>query len=279
MAIERIKDWACFGGRQSVYRHASAATGTAMELAIYVPPHAPAAKLPVLIFLSGLSCNWENFTTKAGAQRYAAEHGIILAVTDTSPRGKNVPDDEAYDLGRGAGFYLDATQAPWATHFRMRSYVEQDLPDVLAEIAPVDLQRIGIMGHSMGGHGALTFVLREPSRYRSVSAIAPIIAPMQVPWGEKAFASYLGADEAIWRSYDATALAATTMWRKPILIDQGTADEFLLTQLKPELFAAACTKAGIPLELRMQDGYDHSYYCVATVIGDHIAWHARALRD
>jgi S-formylglutathione hydrolase len=278
MDLHPIKQWCCFGGTQGVWRHRSAATGTEMDFAVFVPAHAEGAKLPVLTFLSGLTCTWENFTAKAGAQRYAAEHGLMLVMPDTSPRGADVPDDPAYDLGQGAGFYVDAAQAPWHANFRMWTYVTEELPRLVRDFFPADPDRQGLCGHSMGGHGALVTAFRNPDRYRSVSAIAPIVAPTKCPWGQKAFAAYLGEDRSAWEAYDATTLAAHTSWRRPILVDQGTADEFLATQLKPELLEQACRQAGIPLTLRMHQGYDHSYYFIATVIGDHVAHHAQHLK-
>lgn len=247
-----------------------------MRFAAFVPPGE--GPFPVLWFLAGLTCTEENFTTKAGAQRYAAEHGVILIAPDTSPRGDDAPDDEAYDFGKGAGFYVDATEQPWSANFRMRSYIEDELPAIVAAALPVDLTRQGITGHSMGGHGALTIALRNPDRFRSVSAFAPIVAPLQCPWGEKALSGYLGADRAAWRAYDACALIEDGARLREILVDQGGADQFLAEQLKPELLAGACRAAGIDLTLRMQPGYDHSYYFIASLIGDHIAWHAERLR-
>lgn len=278
--MERIKNWACFGGQQQVWKHNSPALGCSMEVAVYLPPQASeTAKLPVLYYLSGLTCTWENMVTKAGAQRYAAEHGLILVAPDTSPRGVNLPgENDSYDFGSGAGFYVDATQTPWARHYRMYSYVTEDLPALIAEYFPADPARSGIFGHSMGGHGALVCAFRNPGRYKSVSAFAPIVAPSRVPWGEKAFTGYLGADRSAWAAWDATALAANTDWHKPVLIDQGMADEFLESQLKPQLLANAAAAAGIPLTLRLQAGYDHSYYFIASFIGEHIAHHAQQLR-
>jgi len=277
--MERIKQWACFGGRQEVWRHRSGVLDCAMEFAVYLPPQADAGKrLPVLYYLSGLTCTWENMTAKAGAQRYAAEHGLILVAPDTSPRGIDLPgENESYDFGSGAGFYVDATQAPWSKHYRMYSYVTAELPVLVNGHFPADPARSGIFGHSMGGHGALVCAFRNPAQYRSVSAFAPIVAPARVPWGAKAFTGYLGPDRSTWNAWDATALAAATDWHRPVLIDQGTADEFLEAQLKPQLLANACGRAGIPLTLRMQLGYDHSYYFIASFIGDHIAHHAAAL--
>jgi S-formylglutathione hydrolase len=279
MTLEPIHRHRAFGGWQTVWRHASAVTGTAMEFALYLPPQAEAGPRPVLTWLSGLTCTWANFTEKAGAQRYAAEHGLILVCPDTSPRGTDLKGEhDAYDFGSGAGFYVDATAEPWSRHYRMYSYVTQELPALIAEHFPVDAARQGICGHSMGGHGALVIALRNPERYRSLSALAPIAAPSRVPWGRKAFTGYLGADEAAWRDYDACALiAAGRRWTAPILVDQGTADAFLERELKPELLEAACSAAAIPLTLRRHDGYDHSYYFIASFIGEHIAHHARLL--
>ncbi|HCY61553.1 MAG TPA: S-formylglutathione hydrolase [Oxalobacteraceae bacterium] len=275
--MERVEHRACFGGWQDVYRHASAALNCTMQFAVYLPPQAAHEKLPVLYWLSGLTCNEQNFITKAGAQRYAAEHGLILVVSDTSPRGDEVADAEGYDLGKGAGFYLNATQAPWQRHYRMDDYVTAELPGLIERHFPASGAR-AISGHSMGGHGALVIALKNPGRYRSVSAFAPIVAPSQVPWGQKAFSAYLGEDRAAWRAYDAVELVAMAQERLPLLIDQGDADEFLATQLKPELLQAAADAAAYPLTLRLQPGYDHSYYFIASFIGDHIAHHARALR-
>jgi S-formylglutathione hydrolase len=275
--MERLEHHACFGGWQDVYRHASQALNCAMQLAVYLPPQAAREKLPVLYWLSGLTCSEQNFITKAGAQRYAAEHGVILVVPDTSPRGDEVADADGYDLGKGAGFYLNATRAPWDRHYRMYDYVTGELPSLVETHFPAAGVR-AISGHSMGGHGALVIALKNPGRYRSVSAFAPIAAPSQAPWGEKAFAAYLGEDRAAWRAYDAAELIGTAQERLPLLVDQGDADEFLATQLKPQLLQAAAKAAGYPLTLRLQPGYDHSYYFIASFIGEHIAHHARALR-
>lgn len=277
MALERIEHRACFGGWQDVYEHASTTLGCTMRFAVYLPPQAERATLPVLYWLSGLTCNEQNFITKAGAQRYAAEHGVILVAPDTSPRGDDVADADSYDLGKGAGFYVDATQAPWATHYRMYDYVVNELPALIEAQFPASDAR-AISGHSMGGHGALVIALKNPGRYRSVSAFSPIVAPSQVPWGEKAFGAYLGDDRTAWRAYDATALVETATERLPLLIDQGDADEFLDGQLKPHLLQAACEVAGHPIDLRLQPGYDHSYYFIQSFIGEHIAHHAKALR-
>jgi S-formylglutathione hydrolase len=274
--MERIEHRACFGGWQDVYEHASPTLGCSMRFAVYLPPQAEAQKLPVLYWLSGLTCTEQNFITKAGAQRYAAEHGIILVAPDTSPRGDGVADAEGYDLGKGAGFYVNATQAPWAAHYRMYDYVVHELPALIEAEFPATGAR-AISGHSMGGHGALTIALKNPGRYRSVSAFSPIVAPTQVPWGEKAFAAYLGEDHAAWKAHDTVELIVQATERLPLLVDQGDADEFLRTQLKPELLQAAAAATGHPLTLRMQPGYDHSYYFIASFIGDHLAHHAEAL--
>ena len=276
MTIQRIEHRACFGGWQDVYEHASSTLGCTMRFAVYLPPQAETHKLPVLYWLSGLTCTEQNFITKAGAQRYAAEHGVILVAPDTSPRGDDVADAEGYDLGKGAGFYVNATQAPWAAHYRMYDYVASELPALIEANFPTDGAR-GISGHSMGGHGALIVALKNPGRYRSVSAFSPIVAPSHVPWGEKAFTAYLGEDRESWKAWDATALVAEASERLPLLVDQGAADEFLANQLKPELLQAACASAGHPLTLRLQPGYDHSYYFIESFIGEHIAHHAAAL--
>ena len=269
----------CFGGRQLVLEHASTATGTPMRFAVFLPPAAEAGRVPVLYWLSGLTCTEENFTVKAGAQRLAAELGLILVAPDTSPRGDGVPDDPdgAYDFGLGAGFYVDAIEAPYSTNYRMRSYVEDELPALIADGFPANPNRSGISGHSMGGHGALTIGLRNPDRYRSVSAFAPIVSPLNCPWGEKALSGYLGPDRAGWRAYDACALIEDGARLPDLLIDQGSADDFLEEQLKPALLEAACVQAGIPLTLRMQPGYDHSYYFIASFIDDHLRWHGERL--
>ena len=276
--MERIEQHASFGGRQEVWQHASTSTGTPMRFGIYLPPAALAGeRCPVLYWLSGLTCTEQNFITKAGAQEHAARHGLIVVAPDTSPRGEGVANDPAYDLGQGAGFYLNATQAPWAPHFRMEDYVVQELPALIEQHFPATGAR-GIAGHSMGGHGALTLALRHPGRYRSVSAFSPIVAPSQVPWGQKAFSAYLGDDRAAWAQHDAVALVAGASERLPLLVDQGEADEFLAGQLRPELLQAACEAACHPLTLRLQLGYDHSYYFIASFMGDHVAHHASALR-
>ena len=276
---EVISETRCFGGTQYTFRHRSAITGTNMRFAAFVPPQGEAGKVPVVWFFAGLTCTEENFPVKAGAQRVAAELGLILIAPDTSPRGDGVPDDPegAYDFGLGAGFYLDATQAPWNRHYRMETYLMQELPEVVALALPCDMARQGVMGHSMGGHGALTLALRHPGRFASVSAFAPISSPMNCPWGEKAFGGYLGPDRAAWRRHDACALIADGARLADILVDQGTADGFLEDQLKPQLLEQACAEAGIPLTLRRQKGYDHSYFFIATFIEHHLHWHARRL--
>ncbi|BBC71830.1 S-formylglutathione hydrolase [Altererythrobacter sp. B11] len=276
--METLSENRSFGGTQGVYRHHSAATGTEMTFAVFVPEHAAGAKLPVLFYLSGLTCTHANVMEKGEYRRACAEHGIILVAPDTSPRGDDVPDDEAYDFGKGAGFYVDATQAPWAANFQMRSYIEKELPALIADAFPVDMGRQGIFGHSMGGHGALTISLRNPGRFRSTSAFAPIVSPMQCPWGEKALTGYLGADRAAWREYDACALIEDGARLPDLLVDQGRADNFLDEQLKTHLLDAACRKAEIPATIRMQEGYDHSYYFISSFMGDHVAWHAERLK-
>ena len=276
--MKQIEQHACFGGRQEVWQHPSSSTGTLMNVGVYLPPQALAGeKCPVLYWLSGLTCTEQNFITKAGAQRYAAEHGLILVAPDTSPRGEDVADAEGYDLGKGAGFYVDAEALPWARHYRMHDYVANELPALIEASFPASDAR-SICGHSMGGHGALTIALKHPGRYRSVSAFAPIVAPSQVPWGEKAFTAYLGPDREAWKAWDATELVRTAAEKLPILIDQGQADEFLDSQLKPWLLEEAAQAAGHPLVLRMQPGHDHSYYFIASFIGEHIAHHAAALK-
>lgn len=279
MALEIVSQNRCFGGTQFIYRHASRETGTPMRFAVFIPPQAAQGKRPVLWYLSGLTCTEENVTVKAGAQRVAAELGLIFIAPDTSPRGEGVPGDpqNAYDFGLGAGFYVNATEAPYARHYRMRAYIETELPELVAAELPADLARQSITGHSMGGHGAITIALRNPGRFRSVSAFAPIASPMNCPWGEKALGGYLGPDRAAWREYDSCALIEDGARLPRLLVDQGAADNFLATQLKPDLLHEACAKAGIPLELRLQEGYDHSYYFIATFIEDHLRYHAAAL--
>lgn len=277
--MERVSQSLCFGGSQEVYRHHSAETGTPMTFQVYLPPHAEGERLPVLWWLSGLTCTHENAMTKCHYHRACAEHGVALIGPDTSPRGDDVPDDEAYDFGKGAGFYVDATQDPWAKHFRMRSYVEKELPALIAaEFPTLDLERQGISGHSMGGHGALTVSLRNPGRFRSTSAFAPIVSPMSCPWGEKALGGYIGDDRQAWREYDAVALIEDGARLPELLVHQGAADQFLDEQLKTHLLDEACRKADIPATIRLQEGYDHSYFFVSSFIDDHVAWHAERLK-
>lgn len=276
--METLSTNKAHGGVQGVYRHAAEATGTDMTFSVFVPPHAEGARLPVLWYLSGLTCTHANVTDKGEYRRACAEHGIVFVAPDTSPRGDGVADDPAYDMGQGAGFYVDATEAPWAPHFRMRTYVERELPALIAaEFPMVDMGRQGITGHSMGGHGAVTVALRDPDRFRSVSAFAPIVAPSVVPWGEKALGGYLGPDRAGWHPYDACALILGGARVSELLVDVGDADPFLAEQLRPELLRQACDAAGIPLTLHLQPGYDHSYYFVSTFLADHVAWHAERL--
>jgi S-formylglutathione hydrolase len=277
MTIETVSTARSYGGVQGVYRHASSATGTPMTFAVFVPPHAPGAKLPVLFYLSGLTCTHANVMDKGEYRAACAAAGIILVAPDTSPRGEGVADDPAWDMGQGAGFYVDATEAPWSPHFRMRTYVEQELPALIAEHFPADMARQGIFGHSMGGHGALTVALRDPRRFRSITAFAPICSPLNCPWGDKALTGYLGPDRAAWRAYDACALIEDGARLPDLLVDQGTADTFLDEQLKPDLLRAACDRAGIPATIRMQEGYDHSYFFISSFMADHVAWHAQRL--
>ncbi len=271
----------CFGGMQYFCRHASRVNHCEMRFAVYVPPQAHSERLPALYYLAGLTCTEETFMIKAGAQRLASELGLLLVAPDTSPRNVGLPgDSDSWDFGTGAGFYLDATRPPWSQHFNMYSYVTSELPELLEQHFPVQGERRGIFGHSMGGHGALTIALKLPGRYHSVSAFAPISAPMRCPWGQKAFSGYLGDDESLWRQYDTTELLAslaTGKGRPPLLVDQGLADQFLDTQLKPELLEAACQRSGYPVTLRRHEGYDHGYYFVSTFMDDHLRHHARQL--
>jgi S-formylglutathione hydrolase len=280
MRIETLSTNRSHGGVQGVYRHASRETGTEMTFSVFVPPQAEAdAKLPVVWYLSGLACTHANVTEKGEYRRACAELGLIFVAPDTSPRGEDVPDDpeDAYDFGLGAGFYVDATEPPFARNYRMYSYVARELPDLIAANFPADMARQSIMGHSMGGHGALTIALRNPGRFRSASAFAPIASPLRCPWGEKALTGYLGPDRGAWRPHDATALIEDGARIDALLVDQGGADNFLAEQLKPELLDEACAKAGIPLTLRIQPGYDHSYYFISTFMEDHLRWHAERL--
>jgi S-formylglutathione hydrolase len=281
MTIDTLSVTRSHGGTQHVVKHASAETGTEMTFSVFVPPQADGGgKVPVVWYLSGLTCTHANVTEKGEYRRACAELGLIFVAPDTSPRGEAVPDDPAgaYDFGLGAGFYVDATEAPFAANYRMYSYVTKELPALVADIFPADMNRQAITGHSMGGHGALTIALKNPDLYRSVSAFAPIVAPVRVPWGQKALAGYLGDDQSAWRAYDATALIEDGHRVPDILVDQGGADNFLADQLKPELLAEACEKGGIPLNLRIQPGYDHSYYFISSFMEDHLRWHAERLR-
>ncbi|MBF1999585.1 MAG: S-formylglutathione hydrolase [Synechococcales cyanobacterium M58_A2018_015] len=276
--LESLNQYACFGGTVGFYRHDSTCCRSPMKFAVYLPPQAQTETVPVLYYLSGLTCTEENFTTKAGAQQFAAKYGVMLVAPDTSPRQTGIPgEDDDWDFGSGAGFYVDATQQPWQTHYQMYSYITRELPALIADHFPGNPERQGIFGHSMGGHGALICALKNPRQYRSVSAFAPIVAPMRCPWGQKAFTGYLGSDQATWRAYDASELVQTTQLDSPILIDQGTADAFLDKQLMPQVFQQACAEAGQPLTLRMQQGYDHSYYFIATFMEDHLRHHAERL--
>ncbi|AOR79462.1 S-formylglutathione hydrolase [Novosphingobium sp. 11B] len=278
MSLETISTNRGHGGTQGVYRHDSAETGTPMTFSVFVPDHEPGTKLPVLWYLSGLTCTHANVTEKGEFRAACAQHGVIFVAPDTSPRGDDVPDDESYDFGKGAGFYVDATRDPWAQHFRMRSYIEAELPALVAQHFAVDTARQGITGHSMGGHGALTIALRNPDRFRSVSAFSPIVSPLNCPWGDKALTGYLGDDRVGWRAYDACALIEDGARVPALLVDQGTADGFLNEQLRTPLLVAACEKAGQPATIRMQEGYDHSYYFISTFMPEHVAWHAERLR-
>ncbi|MUL35278.1 S-formylglutathione hydrolase [Gloeocapsopsis dulcis] len=279
-SLKLSSEYRCFDGTVGFYYHQSEMCNIEMRFAVYQPPQAKLQRVPVLYFLSGLTCSEENFIAKAGAQRYAAEYGLMLVVPDTSPRNAGIAgEDDDWDFGTGAGFYVDATQTLWRSHYQMYSYVVRELPALIAENFSVQSEKQGIFGHSMGGHGALVCALRNPNQYKSVSAFAPIVAPMRCPWGEKAFSHYLGTDRESWRTYDASELVLSANYQRPILIDQGTADKFLVEQLKPKLFEQACAKVKQPLNLRMQAGYDHSYYFIATFIEDHIRHHAAVLLD
>jgi S-formylglutathione hydrolase len=279
MTIETVSTNRSHGGTQGIYKHASSATGTEMTFSVFVPDHAPGAKLPVVWYLSGLTCTHANVTEKGEFRAACAELGLIFIAPDTSPRGEGVADDAdgAYDFGLGAGFYVNATQEPFAKHYRMRDYIESELPALIAANFPVDMERQGITGHSMGGHGALTIALRNQGRYKSVSAFAPIVSPLNCPWGHKALGGYLGADQAAWAEYDACALIEGGARLPGLLVDQGEGDNFLVEQLKPELLKVACEAADQPLTLRMQPGYDHSYYFISTFMADHLRWHAERL--
>lgn len=280
MTVELIGEQKIFEGRQLRFRHVAESVSCDMVFSLFLPPQAEAQAVPVLYWLSGLTCTDENFVTKAGAQRYAAEHGIAIVAPDTSPRGEGVPDDAdgAWDFGLGAGFYVNATQAPWSRHYHMYDYVAEELPAALASITALDLSRESISGHSMGGHGALTLALNQPARYRSISAFAPISSPTRCPWGEKALGSYLGNNKASWERHDAALLLSAVETTRPILVDQGGADNFLEEQLKPELLKEAVAGRNLPVELRLQPGYDHSYFFISTFIGEHMAFHAKHLQ-
>ena len=277
-ALKTLSEHACFGGMQGFLAHESRECATEMRFSVFEPPQARTRRVPVLYYLAGLTCTEETFMIKAGAQRLAAELGLMLVAPDTSPREPRLPgDDASWDFGLGAGFYVDATQAPWSSHYRMYSYVTRELPALVVAEFPALPERQGIFGHSMGGHGALVCALRNPAQYRSLSAFAPIAAPMRCPWGRKAFGGYLGGDEASWREYDASELVAHAPFHGPILVDQGSADKFLAEQLCPEVFAEACRRAGQSFELRMHAGYDHGYYFIQSFMAEHLAWHASAL--
>ena len=277
--LEQIASSRCFGGRQLRLRHQSQVLSCAMTFSVFLPPQVKQGPVPVLYWLSGLTCTDENFSTKAGAQRYAAEAGIALVMPDTSPRGEGVPDDPEgrYDLGLGAGFYVNAEREPWRRHYRMYDYVVHELPALVGAQLPIDGDRAALSGHSMGGHGALTIALTNPGRYRSVSAFAPICSPMRCPWGEQALSAYLGDDRERWRQYDTVELLPQVEQCPPMLIDQGDADDFLAEQLKPDLLVAAAERAGLTIPLRLRGGYDHSYFFIASFIGEHITFHARHL--
>ena len=278
MSIENLSSNKSFGGWHKQYSHVSSTLNCTMRFAIFLPPQASTwAKVPVLYWLSGLTCTDENFMQKASAQRLAAELGIAIVAPDTSPRGEDVADDEGYDLGQGAGFYVNATQAPWNRHYQMYDYVVNELPELIESMFPVSDQR-SISGHSMGGHGALVIALRNAERYQSVSAFSPITNPMNCPWGQKAFTAYLGSDTSTWREYDASLLMRDAQQQVPALVDQGEADNFLVEQLKPEVLVAAASASDYPLELRSHEGYDHSYYFIASFIEDHLRFHAKHLQ-
>ena len=277
MGLESVSSNLSHGGTQGVFAHQSAETGTGMHFSVFVPEHRPGAKLPVLWYLSGLTCTHANVTEKGEYRAACAQAGIIFVAPDTSPRGEGVPDDETYDFGQGAGFYVDATEEPWKANFRMRSYIERELPEIIAAEFPVDMDRQGITGHSMGGHGALTISLRNPGRFRSTSAFAPICHPLECPWGEKALTGYLGPDRAAWREYDAVALIEDGARLPGLLVDQGRADNFLDEQLKPNLLDHVCRNADMRAQIRLRDGYDHSYFFISTFMAEHIEWHAERL--
>ncbi|MBL4671194.1 MAG: S-formylglutathione hydrolase [Arenicella sp.] len=278
--MEHLSSSKIFGGQQSQYKHLSSSLNCDMVFSVYMPPQAENAKVPVLYWLSGLTCTDQNFVTKAGAQQYAAEHGIAIVCPDTSPRGDGVPDDAegAWDFGLGAGFYVNATQPPWSDNYSMYDYVVKELPELINANFAIDGQRAAISGHSMGGHGALTIALNNREKFKSVSAFAPIVSPLNCPWGEKALGNYLGGDKSAWETYDSCSLVLSAKSQLPILVDQGGADGFLEQQLKTELLEHASKEANYPMNIRYQEGYDHSYSFIATFIGEHIAFHAKHLR-
>ena len=277
-ALTLLKEHFCFGGQVAFYRHSSQVCRCDMNFSVFVPAQAQTKTVPILYYLSGLTCTEENFITKAGTQRLAAEQGIMLVAPDTSPRGKIIPDDDNWDLGTGAGFYVDATESPWCNHYQMYSYITQELPALIIANFNVNSDRQGIFGHSMGGHGALVCGLKHPELFKSISAFAPIVAPSQCPWGQKAFSNYLGVDQDVWKAYDATELIKIYADpSRPILIDQGTKDSFLENQLMPDKFVEACQAVGQPVNLRLQEGYDHSYFFISSFIDDHILHHAVTL--
>lgn len=275
--MKRLERHASFGGWQEVYKHESKVLKCSMNFSIYIPPNDDNEKLPVIYWLSGLTCNEQNFITKAGAQKYASEHKVIIVAPDTSPRGEGVPDDEGYDLGQGAGFYLNATQQPWVENYRMYDYIVDELRALIDQNFPTNKVQ-SIMGHSAGGHGALVIGLRNSEIYKSISAFSPIVAPSQVPWGQKAFTAYLGSDQALWSNYDAVELIKSSSVKIPLLVDQGTEDSFLQAQLKPELLEKACRNKEYPITLNMRDGYDHSYYFIASFIEEHFDFHLSYLK-
>jgi S-formylglutathione hydrolase len=279
MTVETVSTAKSHGGVQGVYKHVSSATGTEMIFSVFIPPHAPGAKLPVIWYLSGLTCTHANVTDKGEYRAACVEHGLIFVAPDTSPRGEGVTDDPegAWDFGLGAGFYVNAVQEPFAKHYRMRDYIEAELPSIIGSEFPADMDRQGIMGHSMGGHGALTISLRNPDRFRSTSAFAPIVSPLNCPWGERALGGYLGPDKASWADYDACALITGGARLPDLLVDQGEADSFLEGQLKTHLLSEACNAAGQPATIRMQPGYDHSYHFISTFMAEHLSWHSERL--
>ena len=278
--MERIASNKIFGGWQNQYQHSSKVLNCDMQFSVYLPPQAESEKVPVLYWLSGLTCTDQNFVTKAGAQKYAAKHGIAIVCPDTSPRGEAIPDDSIgdWDFGLGAGFYVDATEEPWSQHYQMYSYITQELPELVNASFNVDADRVSISGHSMGGHGALTIALKNPKSFKSVSAFSPIVSPINCPWGEKALGNYIGDNREDWKDYDTCELVSAANTHLPILVDQGEADSFLKEQLKTELLQQSAKKAGYPIEIRYQPGYDHSYFFIASFIGEHIEFHAQYLR-